>query len=302
VRAERVLSRGVAIAAGVVVVAVLAAAGILIANQSDAASGSSAASSTSSTPSASVPTPSDTPSDMPSTTPTAEPSTQKPTTKPKPALPKALWSLDDTGLEVRRLEARLAQLDLLAKKYVDGTYGTMTRGAVRSFQTRHDLTNLGYVDQATWDRLVALTHKPTQDELYPPKPKQDEETSAKLDPRCVTGRALCIDKSSRKLRWVVDGKVLLTTDVRFGSFRTPTRMGSFQVGWKSRSHHSKLYDSDMPYAMFFSGGQAVHYSSDFAARGYAGASHGCVNVRNLSKIKWLFGQVQLGDKVIVYRS
>jgi lipoprotein-anchoring transpeptidase ErfK/SrfK len=54
--------------------------------------------------------------------------------------------------------------------------------------------------------------------------------------------------------------------------------------------------------MFFSGGQAVHYSSDFAARGYSGASHGCVNVRDYGKIQWLFGKVNLGDKVIVYRS
>jgi lipoprotein-anchoring transpeptidase ErfK/SrfK len=56
----------------------------------------------------------------------------------------------------------------------------------------------------------------------------------------------------------------------------------------------------MPYSMFFSGGQAVHYSSDFAARGYAGASHGCVNVRDLAGIASLFGQVNLGDKVVVY--
>ena len=48
----------------------------------------------------------------------------------------------------------------------------------------------------------------------------------------------------------------------------------------------------MPFAMFFSGGQAVHYSSDFAARGYAGATHGCVNVRDLAGIRWLFDQVQ----------
>ena len=52
--------------------------------------------------------------------------------------------------------------------------------------------------------------------------------------------------------------------------------------------------------MFFSGGQAVHYSPDFAARGYAGASHGCVNVRDLSAIKSLYSQVAVGDKVIVY--
>ena len=56
--------------------------------------------------------------------------------------------------------------------------------------------------------------------------------------------------------------------VRFGASYTPTREGLFHVGWKSRDHVSKLYDSSMPFAMFFSGGQAVHYSSDFAARGY----------------------------------
>ena len=58
----------------------------------------------------------------------------------------------------------------------------------------------------------------------------------------------------------------------------------------------------MPYAMFFSGGQAVHYSPDFAARGYNGASHGCVNVRNLSADPVrCSAQVRVGDKVIVYR-
>jgi lipoprotein-anchoring transpeptidase ErfK/SrfK len=100
---------------------------------------------------------------------------------------------------------------------------------------------------------------------------------------------------------VVGGRARLRMDVRFGSDRTPTREGSFSVGWKSRHHVSSIYHSSMPYAMFFSGGQAVHYSSDFAARGYSGASHGCVNVRNLPGIRALFAQVWVGDKVIVYR-
>ena len=58
----------------------------------------------------------------------------------------------------------------------------------------------------------------------------------------------------------------------------------------------------MPFAMFFSGGQAVHYSPDFAANGYNGASHGCVNVRDYGAIASLFDQVPLGTKVVVYRS
>jgi len=46
----------------------------------------------------------------------------------------------------------------------------------------------------------------------------------------------------------------------------------------------------------------VHYSPDFAANGYNGASHGCVNVRDRAVVAWLFDRVRLGDKVIVYRS
>ncbi|PAX86513.1 L,D-transpeptidase, partial [Streptomyces albidoflavus] len=123
---------------------------------------------------------------------------------------------------------------------------------------------------------------------------------SKPDKRCLTGRVLCISKQSRSLAWMVDGKVRAAMDVRFGSQYTPTRDGAFKVYWKSRYHHSTLYDTPMPYALFFSGGQAVHYSKDFATQGYAGASHGCVNVRDKKKVAALFDQVREGDRVIVY--
>jgi lipoprotein-anchoring transpeptidase ErfK/SrfK len=58
----------------------------------------------------------------------------------------------------------------------------------------------------------------------------------------------------------------------------------------------------MPYSMFFDGGQAVHYSSDFAAVGYAGASHGCVNIRDYDGVAHLYDQVRVGDTVVVYWS
>jgi lipoprotein-anchoring transpeptidase ErfK/SrfK len=101
---------------------------------------------------------------------------------------------------------------------------------------------------------------------------------------------------------VIDGTVRMSVDVRFGSAELPTREGQFAVFSKSRDHVSSLYDTSMPYAMFFSGGQAVHYSPDFAANGYNGASHGCVNVRDLGAIQSLFEQAQVGDRVVVYRS
>ena len=216
-----------------------------------------------------------------------------------PIYPKALWSNGSSGAPVRKVEARLVQLKLLDKQFMDNSFGTMTRLAVKKFQSSKGIPPIGYVDQNTWTKLSTVTHEPTQAELFPPAPVV---SGKKLDARCATGVALCIDKSTRKLRYVVDGVVKMQLDVRFGAQKTATREGGFTVGWKSRNHVSKLYDSPMPYAMFFSGGQAVHYSSDFAARGYDGASHGCVNVRDLAKIQALFDQVKVGDKVIVYRS
>ncbi|MFC0623516.1 L,D-transpeptidase family protein [Kribbella deserti] len=216
-----------------------------------------------------------------------------------PIYPKALWEVDSTGPAVRKLEARLVQLRLLDAQYLDDAFGTMTRSAVKKFQSSKGIPTLGYVDQNTWDQLKSATHEPTQQELYPPAPVVNGK---KLDQRCATGRVLCIDKSTRQLRYVVNGKVVSSMDVRFGAKTTRTREGLFSVSWKSRNHVSKLYDSEMPFAMFFSGGQAVHYSSDFAARGYNGGSHGCVNVRDRQKIAWLFDRIKVGDKVVVYWS
>jgi lipoprotein-anchoring transpeptidase ErfK/SrfK len=128
-------------------------------------------------------------------------------------------------------------------------------------------------------------------------------STVKLPKRCKTkGRVLCINKTKRKLYFVQNGKIRKTVDARFGCSRTPTRNGTFRVYRKNRHWVSTIYHSSMPYSMFFSGGQAVHYSSDFARRGYYGCSHGCVNVRNKTKLAWIYQRVHVGDKVVVYRS
>lgn len=246
-----------------------------------------------------TPTPTDSATGSPTPS-SSDPATPTPsTTTPSPSGPPALWSLGATGTKVRGLEARLAQLDLLSTRWVDGYYGTATRNGVSTFQAAHGLSQTGAVDAVTWATLRGLTHLPTHDELYPKVVTQTRAMN--LDKRCLTGHVLCIDKTSRQLAWVVDGKVQMTVDVRFGSEFHPTREGQFSVYAKDIDHVSTLYGSKMPYAMFFSGGEAVHYSSDFAARGYAGHSHGCVNVRDRAAIAKLFDLVHLGDKVVVYR-
>ena len=209
----------------------------------------------------------------------------------------ALLKSGSKGLAVRGLQARLKQIGWYSGA-VTGSYGPVTTSGVRGFQAKRGIPVTGAVDQRTLDRLRGMTRTPTKAELYNKVPKA---SASGLDPRCLTGRAMCISKRTNSLVWVVDGQARLRMDVRFGSDRTPTREGSFRVGWKSRHHFSSLYDTAMPYAMFFSGGQAVHYSPDFAARGYNGASHGCVNVRNLGGIQALFAQSRVGDKVIVHR-
>ncbi len=209
----------------------------------------------------------------------------------------ALLAAGSTGDRVRDLQARLRQIAWFSGP-VTGTYGPATTEAVRGFQGKRQIPETGEVDQRTWDRLTAMTRTPSNDELHNRTPKP---SAGGLDPRCLTGRVMCISKRTNALVWVIDGQPQLRFDVRFGSAELPTREGSFSVGWKSRDHVSTIYHTEMPYAMFFSGGQAVHYSPDFAARGYNGASHGCVNVRDLAGIQSLFAQARVGDRVVVYR-
>lgn len=237
---------------------------------------------------------------------TSEPTFPKPTppaasATPTPAAPPpALLEPGDKSAEVRVLQARLRQIQWYAGEVTD-TYDANTASAVKGFQAKRGLPVLGYVDATTLERLESMTRPPTQDELAN-KISDGSFTRAPLDDRCRVGRVLCIDKTGRTIRWVVDGQVKTTMAVRFGGQYTPTREGVFSVNSKSRDHVSSIYDTPMPFAMFFSRGQAVHFSPDFAARGYSGASHGCVNVRDYDGIRALFDQVQVGDKVVIYWS
>lgn len=130
--------------------------------------------------------------------------------------------------------------------------------------------------------------------------KRTNPLPAGIDRRCLTGRVLCASKTTNKMHWMIDGKILETVDVRYGRPGLETREGQFQVNWKSRNHVSSLYGSAMPFSMFFSGGQAVHYSSDFATRGWVGGSAGCINVRDWNTLERIYNQVRVGDKVVVY--
>jgi L,D-transpeptidase catalytic domain/Putative peptidoglycan binding domain len=204
-----------------------------------------------------------------------------------------------TGNHIVALQRRLRAAGVMPTEHITGYFGDRTESAVKRFQRSVGLEPVGKVGKRTWDLLVAKTGK-----ILIKKPfKWPPKNSVNLPSRCETsGRVLCVDKSKRKLYYVKAGKIIKTADARFGCPGMRTREGTFKVRWKSRHHVSSLFNSPMPYAMFFSGGQAVHYSPDFARVGYNGCSHGCVNIRSRSTIAWIFDQIRVGDRVYVYWS
>ena len=198
------------------------------------------------------------------------------------------------GATVTTLQANLQRMGFL-KVAPTGYYGAQTTAAVKAFQKWNGNAQTGVVTDRTFKVIASIAA--TRTAVAPVKP------AAKLDPRCYTGRTVCVDKTKLRMYWVVNGKIQDDWSVRVGRPSLPTREGTFRINSKHTNWHSTLYDVDMPYTQFFSGGEAIHYSVDFAINGYyGGGSHGCVNMRDKAGAKWLFSQTRVGDRVVVYRS
>lgn len=201
--------------------------------------------------------------------------------------------------KVTNIQLRLAAGGFVKRSSVTGYYGDTTKNAVTSFRKSVGMkpTNGKKVTKKTWRALVKATGKVK-------KPSTGGSTSKSgIDSRCLTGkRVLCIDKTRSKLYYINHNKVIKTLDARFGCSSTPTREGVWTVFRKVKHDWSRAYGSAMPDSMYFSGGEAVHYSSDFAARGYLGCSHGCVNIRDRKSLNWIYARIHVGDRAVVYWS
>jgi peptidoglycan hydrolase-like protein with peptidoglycan-binding domain len=189
------------------------------------------------------------------------------------------------GSLVKKTQKRLSWAGILVKP--TGTYNSRTVAAVKRFQGKFFLTQSG------------IMNKPTRSQVLKVKSKRPAGA-------CRTGTVICVDKTRKVAQLVQNGKVTMSLDARFGSLAEPglaTReSNSFSIQRMHVDHVSSEFGSAMPYSMFFSGGQALHYSSDFAARGYYGASHGCVNIRDYNGIRKMYSKVGIGTRVVVYRS
>ena len=283
------------IAIPVALVALVAAGAVGItsaAAQSASPSPTTATTAPSPSASASEPTPTTSPTSSPSGQPfdNIDVAVAEGSARPKvPGMrPEVPLQIGQFGPRVQRIHEQLAWLghDVATWERNQGVFGSATRNAVRAFQVKHWIPATGKVDKRTRNTLNRMS------------------APIGVLPRTCTSEpmALCIDKTAKVLRLVRKGKVVATMDARFGAPGMETGEGIFQIHEKSQDHISSQYHTWMPYAMFFNGDEAVHYSPDFHAVGYLHGSHGCVGVRDIDKASWLFDRVPVGTRVYVYWS
>jgi hypothetical protein len=209
--------------------------------------------------------------------------------------------VNSQGLNVRKLQQQLIWLDFDIdwKEQLTARVGETTVKALQEVATKYFWDSQSRVDGSLARRIRLLAG-----------------TNGNLPAACMgAGIHICADKTQKLVRWVEDGKVMLTTHVRFGVMdgEHDTPEGSYNVYLKSRDAVSqincvpKVYDgclAPMPFALFFNGDIAVHFSPTFSAYGYypGGGSHGCVNVRSQEDAIWMFDNTPEGTPVIVYSS
>lgn len=192
----------------------------------------------------------------------------------------------DKGSCVLELQRKL--LDRGWANNPDGIFGRTTEGLVKGMQIEGNKKPDGIVGRQTW-QLARRRPAPHRIPNLCRDPNRD---------------VFCVDKGQLRIRVFKHGKYTKSAEVRLGDFRGPsyrTQEGIFSVQRKERMSWSNPYQVWLKNAVYFNGGQAIHYSEDFAKNGYNGASHGCVNLRNYRFSTYVFNIATKGiDQVIVY--
>lgn len=195
---------------------------------------------------------------------------------------KTVLRAGDRGMPVAVVQLRLQHAGLYYGR-AHGVYDNATVNAVLRLQEKFLYNESGRVNKYTYQLLLAITQR-----------------GPNLPSTCNSGLVICVDKTQRMLRLVRNGRVVMAMDARFGAPGKETREGLFQVFAKVADDYSRLYNVPMLYSMYFSGGQAIHYSFGFAADGCYGASAGCVNTRIRSQAAALYDRTPMGTPVFIY--
>ena len=201
---------------------------------------------------------------------------------------------------VKEMQHRLKQVGVY-KGAIDGRFDEPTQQAVAAWRVRLGLPASEVMDERSWAPLIRRTRNPRYAELFDAAPASS--LSQELDPRCASGRVVCISKQQRKMSYVVDGAVRFTREARFARPGWESPEGEFRIWYMNADTVSKIFGerTPMPYAIFYDGNVAIHFSQDFADKGYESGSHGCSQLRDYQVAKWLYEQVKVGDRVVVYQ-
>ncbi|MFC9393376.1 L,D-transpeptidase [Streptomyces sp. NPDC057027] len=177
------------------------------------------------------------------------------------------------------------QVERLLRLPVDGKQSAADCRAIRAFQVKEKIKPaVGFAGPVTWARAELLAARKN------------------LDPgrRCpVKSYAVACVDLDRQLMWVQKGKKVTyaVVNVRTGRPGYATRTGWHTVYRRHKDHWSSIYDTPMPYAQFFSGGQAFH--AVYGQLATPGGSRGCVNLSYANAGK-LWGVLRKGDRVYIW--
>lgn len=212
---------------------------------------------------------------------------------PGGAVPAALGkgAVTGNGPRLGALQLRLAWAGRPGIR-ITGRSDRATLAGLRAVQAKADLPVTGSADAATVAALERMTRR-----------------GALPDPRCLTtGPVVCVDKTQKVLRYLVSGRVVKTLDANFGPEKgepghgtySRTREGSFRVYRRNADHVSSGYGTQMRWALFFDGAEAMHFSKFFRDSGYAIRSFGCVDIGDFAGARWVFNHSPVGTKFVVY--
>ena len=109
---------------------------------------------------------------------------------------------------------------------------------------------------------------------------------------------IVVDLSGQTMSVFRAGHEIGSTPILYGADNKPTPLGVFPVLQKARTHHSNLYDVEMPFMLRLSwDGVAIHASNVQIGQ----ATHGCIGVPP-AFAELIFNHVRLGDLVSVTKA
>ena len=87
-----------------------------------------------------------------------------------------------------------------------------------------------------------------------------------------------VDLTTQRLTVIANGATVHTWPISSGAYGYNTPVGNFTPGWMAKLWHSKQYDdAEMPHAVFFKDGAAIHATQAVGSLGRP-ASHGCIRL------------------------